>query len=920
MFGGITSNIQKGDVMRYMFMPQIAPRLNAFYQTGFSYLAYMIALVYRGVNILPANHRIFSREYHNKMTIRMVLGAAASELKFSKAHIDQIIIYFAVIIGMIMLVGQFFLTLSYLMMNPAFAGMPTNYAGFFAAPDYQNDVAYKLLFTVFGVPELFNPTGTVQQFHTALHSLFQFYSIGLLVVAVFITIYFIFAIIAETAQTGVPFGKRYNHAWAPIRLVMALGMLIPMGYGLNAAQWVTLYAAKFGSDFATRGWVIFNESMADSYLAEPQRIGVPKPPDIAGFLAFLSLVQACEYGYEALQPEREAAGAGAPGDGGSNGLVDYWLVKSTAEQGGPPLRLATANDDLALVQRYFNNGDALIRFGVYNATEHTEYRGGVYPACGDLVVFFPAQGASAGAGVFNIARWYYLQTNWQLSESQSAASQNFLLYNGTPIGELFMQKHSGIISIANPNVELPGPEFKRAMIERAEFELTREIRNAALAQAGSDLWLRDAAAGGGAGAGSIAGLGWGAAGVWYNKIAQLNGSLVTAVHSVPRPRQLPAVMEYVKQEQLQQNTNVGEQGQQNLSGQREVQIHSVDDKLSFPLSQLSQYWTAEDTRQDGVGSQTKRTSNIFIDTVNLVFGTQGLFNMCANAEVHPLAQLSVLGKGLVESSIRNLGMAVGLGGLSMLPLPFIGAAGGAAASMLLSVATVTLSMGFILYYVLPFMPFLYFFFAVGGWIKGLFEAMVGVPLWALAHIRIDGEGLPGDAAMSGYYLVFEIFLRPILIIFGLLASVIIFGAMVKVLNEIFSLVVSNLSGHDPVNGTVCGAALAGGGAAANSADPYFRGPIDELFYTVIYAIIVYMIGMSCFKLIDLIPNNILRYMNASVSTFNDAASDPAQGLMRNISIGSSQVSGQVIGIAKGGGDTIKGIVQQITQSSAGPQQ
>ena len=62
-----------------------------------------------------------------------------------------------------------------------------------------------------------------------------------------------------------------------------------------------------------------------------------------------------------------------------------------------------------------------------------------------------------------------------------------------------------------------------------------------------------------------------------------------------------------------------------------------------------------------------------------------------------------------------------------------------------------------LFYIIPFMPFIYFFFAVGTWVKAIFEAMVGVPLWALAHIRIDGQGLPGDAAMNGYYLLLEIF-------------------------------------------------------------------------------------------------------------------------------------------------------------------
>ena len=56
-------------------------------------------------------------------------------------------------------------------------------------------------------------------------------------------------------------------------------------------------------------------------------------------------------------------------------------------------------------------------------------------------------------------------------------------------------------------------------------------------------------------------------------------------------------------------------------------------------------------------------------------------------------------------------------------------------------------------------------FAVGGWVKGLFEAMVGVPLWALAHIRIDGQGLAGDAALNGYFLIFEIFIHLLMFFF-----------------------------------------------------------------------------------------------------------------------------------------------------------
>ena len=193
--------------------------------------------------------------------------------------------------------------------------------------------------------------------------------------------------------------------------------------------------------------------------------------------------------------------------------------------------------------------------------------------------------------------------------------------------------------------------------------------------------------------------------------------------------------------------------------------------------------------------------------------------------------------------------------------------------------------------------FLYFFFGVGSWLKGLFEAMVGIPLWALAHLRIDGEGLPGSAASAGYFLILEIFIRPILMVFGLLASIAIFAASVKVLNEIFYLVIANLSGHDPISGASCfahpdGAATGESGEAPFDYKSFFRGPIDEFFFTVMYAIMVYMIGMSCFKLIDKVPDNILRWIADGVSSFGDTDVDPAEGLVSKVAIAGS-MAGQL---------------------------
>ncbi len=864
--------ITKGQVLRYMFMPQIVPRLNAFYQTGFGTLAYIIAMVYRAINILPANHPIFEKSRRDSLGMREVLAAAASELKFDRNHIDQVILYFTILFGLFLLAGQFILTLGYLMVSPALAGatdMPTNYAGFFATPDQKQDIVYRMMFTVFGVPELFREGAQLSDFHVALHALFQFYSIGILVIAVIVVSYFIFAILAETAQTGVPFGKRYDHVWAPIRLVVGLGLLIPVGYGLNSAQWITLYSAKFGSDFATRGWNLFNDKMKQEYISGTEKpVGVPKPPDLTQLASFMMMVGACEYAYENVY------------QGVNRREIKGYLVKNNAEgNGGIDIETVTYKE----AKEYFNNGDILIRFGEKGekAGKHDKFTGYVYPYCGELVLS-SAAGQDPGSEFmqtyyFELVQLIYLDKKFSLADYGIKILRGQVKINGEGFLDQFKWK------------DWPPADYKtyvaRSLLGNGnDGELLDAIKTATKTQIESDEWKKDEE--------TRKKLGWGAAGIWYNKIAQMNGSLVTSVNSVPEPRVMPYVMEKIRNEQTQNSIHVTDPYETYLAGTSGIAFDTpIDKDIATGLVVIHQYWKSEDP------SDKASTNNFIIDVINLIFGTQGLFNMCANADVHPLAQLSLLGKGLIESTIRNIGLSLGVGVIGGMFLnPTIQSIASVASGVLLSIATITLTLGFVLFYVIPFMPFLYFFFAVGGWIRGVFEAMVGMPLWALAHIRIDGEGLPGEAASSGYFLIFEIFLRPLLIIFGLLASIIIFSSMVKVLNEIFALVVTNLAGHDRSFAELCGKAVTPTPGIENNAMSYFRGPVDQLFFTVVYAIIVYMIGMSCFKLIDLVPNNILRYMGANARTFNDSANDPTDGLVMKLSAGSGMIGGKVVGI------------------------
>ena len=329
------------------------------------------------------------------------------------------------------------------------------------------------------------------------------------------------------------------------------------------------------------------------------------------------------------------------------------------------------------------------------------------------------------------------------------------------------------------------------------------------------------------------------------------------------------------------------------------------------MHHVFRYW-----HEDGINTATPKSSsaNVIETGMNMVFGTYGLFSMRENPHIHPLTQLIALGKGLVESTIRNIAgstVFAALGG-------FVGALGdgkatkntagvfNAVSGFLSATAFVGLTAGLVLFYVLPFLPFVYFYFAVASWIKTIFEAMVGVPLWALAHLRIDGDGLPGDSAANGYFLIFEIFIRPILSIFGLVAAMVIFTAQVRILNFMWSLVLDNLGGHSDTTIVLAGPIN------------FQRSIVDQFFYTVVYAIIVYMFATASFKLIDKIPDNILRWMGQGVSSFGDINDDPTQSLTKYAALGGLTAGQRAVGGVKELSGGLGGIAGKAIDTSKLP--
>ena len=917
--------------LKYFLLPQVVPRARSLFGSGFSHIAFFMAQIYRAARLLPAGHAYLLPSNIGRFGVRHVITEAARNLSFRRENSDQILIFMILVLGLGIVFAQICLLFFALFIETANASGFT-FDQFFHTQNPDYDVAFMLMDRLFGIPEFFGScvsqniicrpgvTGAgdgifPHPYHIALRGMFSYYSIGLFVIAVLIFMYFVMAVIAETAQSGTPFGKRFNHVWAPIRMVMAFGLLFPVSQGLNSAQWMLLYAAKWGSGFATNGWVLFIDTASETLagdgsgtgstiLGPPEElIAVPNSPGASDLIQFFAMVATCKAATDRVAPEN-VAGPSLAAD----------IKRVTAYIVDPARVIAVAPPPLpdSYPEAIEAGGGEYIKINFGYPSEPPEE-----PECGSLrmnvTVTEATQSSVPGAYILE-EEWYNIVKDlWNEASTRSVIAD--LMDSSNPTFEL--AKSLGVTAanecegyhvdegystfsalsddegystfsalsdigycvahayIPGPNSVPDAPELEARDLRSLRNILDTRIRTtmtaAVAAQATSEEWET---------MGDVHG--WGGAGLWFNKIAELNGSLLGSVYNVPQITVRPRVTEEVVRKKLKENADVPMEERTNptIQGQKPIQLDQpADQPYAVAYHQVNFMFR-------DIGRRIESTGNVFTDTISYIFGLDGLLSMRDNIEknIHPLATLTATGKSLMESAINSFKITLGasavgiIGGESM-----IGKLGSMASGFFSKITTMMLGIGFVLYYIIPFLPFIYFFFAVGAWLKSVLEGMVGVPLWALAHIRIDGNGLPGDAALSGYFMILEIFLRPILIIFGMLASIAIFSAQMTVLNDIWDIVIVNLSGHD----TDC--------LLDDTCEDGFlenvRGSIDQFMYTVIFAVIAYMLGLASFKLVDDIPNHLFRWMGISISSFQETRDeDPAQKITQSSFMGSQMLT------------------------------
>jgi conjugal transfer/type IV secretion protein DotA/TraY len=928
-----SGTFRRGDIARHVLLPGILPRFRHLFASGFEHLAVFIASVFLAVRILPPQHRFFQSRIKGSYGVLDVLIEGARHVKWDRDHLDQCLIYFVLLTGYILLIFQFIALLVTLMSGAAIAtpliDRTDDYTFFFVPSTTEQDYALRFLDLVFGLPDFAGTGGFFEScvgrpvpclyydgtplpvsygafpspMHEAIHTIFEFYNYAIIGIAFIIIMYYFVTLMAETAVHGTYLGQRANKLWVPIRVVFFAALIMPVFQGFNVAQVLTLTVAYHSTGMASNGWraftTIVNNEMAGNQsrlLAEP-----PEMPNVAPLAHFMSVVKACKYAEEDINKavdiqayivRDEMAGGNCLvlDDGVTNTLHNTASVFSNREDiiirfgeravYAPGSPTGTPGETIPCGTALPTGGTAL------SDTLSDKYRmekGYVFPTCGEIVL----PQAEVGDGNMRQATRAIARDNYELIREMWIDPDIDQL--AKEVVELKLGKRAGLTPSHTPInvIQKVVPLYRQQLA--TEFENTLNFLSLATpSYFDLEAPLRDC--------------GWVCAALYYNRIAEANGDLYTALQTFPNVNLWPYVMmEVVEQRNFyNSDSDLVDLFNTTLPQRRAVDFTSRDNlKVANITNHMFSLWFIEDLNtydfSDGGVDMFRPTmgsgsGSAIIDMISSIFGLSGLFDMRQNSDIHPLAQLSMLGKGLVESTIRFFGGAVLGSGANIIPgrgdfSKLTEVMEGPVAGIMFTFGMISLMIGFILFYVLPFLPFLYFIFAVSGWIKAIFEAMVGLPLWALSYLRLDGEGIIGEGAESGWFLILEILLRPILILFSLIASLSLLMAMINVLNELFDFVVANVGGYNAVDRLLVEA----GKTVADNPDPYplehYRSPIDQFFFTAIYAIIVYMIASSSFKMIDAIPNQILRWLGANLQTFGDFSGDPASGLMEMVGTG-----------------------------------
>lgn len=179
------------------------------------------------------------------------------------------------------------------------------------------------------------------------------------------------------------------------------------------------------------------------------------------------------------------------------------------------------------------------------------------------------------------------------------------------------------------------------------------------------------------------------------------------------------------------------------------------------------------------------------------------------------------------------------------------------------------SFGVILAYWLPMLPFINWIGGIIGWVTAAIEMLMVFPVWIASHFHPDGDGVASKHALNGYMLLLELLLRPVFMVFGLIAAIIMV---------------------DPLLNFIAGQFYP---SFATVVEDTVTGPISWAMKIIMFAVLCWMSVNMTFKAINSVPNGAMQMLGGRHGSYSEMGESLGENARSIVVAGAHKMTGSV---------------------------
>lgn len=645
-----------------------------------------------------------------------------------------------------------------------------------------------------------------------LGALSEILNTGMLVFTGLVVGYVFLTGVLNSAHEGNPLGKMYSTMWIPLRMVVALALVLPFSGGYSTMQIGVIWIAGHGIGLANSSWNRALDYMASTGTLYPPTISV----NYENIASSMLESRVCMHGINTA--DRHVNVEDNPVELVNNNQNSN-MANSAQTQATP------ASPKHRVSQRYDSVYNLIQAAGAYTAAWATGFAAGVprnygTNPCGSVTLEFSEidEGVAIEAPVLAFQQ-RIIEITADLDEDMDPIARSIVNY---AVDDTQPQPD---LTAFNSAVQNYKTEYLSAVNTAMSGIATIRLNKWAGGNpdtSGSSMGARDA--------------GWVTIGAWYWDFQRINAETQSMVNVTP---------------ELERPTKKAKENDDYFMFESGLESYLssmlVEDQYGNTVSAMARSSYAEnDWSLNKVLDGSKVAMDLALTNPDPVSGMANIGHYIITAvEIGYLASLPVY---VAAETAEDVADAKGgfIGGALMLPASVANTLIHEARNLLFLAGILLLPIAIMLAFYLPATPLILWIMGVAGWFVLLIEAVIAAPIWAASHAMPEGNGFVGQRAMAGYMVMLSLFLRPTLMIFGFFASMVLMIVMGKVVSLLFIPAMSSMNaGH--LSGVITLFAMLG-----------------------IFAGLIIQIAHRAYGLIHEVPDKVLRYIGGGAENLGEA--------------------------------------------------